>query len=395
MCVQRIRDGREARSRPAWALPSKLAHQREHIGFARVGAVRLPALTATCSPAYPLAGSSQLQDRHRLVVLADGSQDLPNQLPGGIAVGGQLLALSGQHDGTGSAEAVKDNLVQHQVPCETIRSLDQDHARHAGFDAIENGGESRPVLQLPSAADAFVTVFADDFQANRPSVPGDGFALSGNAIAVNLPLPAHAEIRDGLLLLHVYTVVHVTDKYKSNSSEMLSASRVQTVVCRMPTTENTLTTLLTILTGVVVALATAFFTSRFYVHQAKTDLRHEYQRRFNEKKWETYTGFAATLKSVVVSTKAGRLDRDQHKQIARLLDFVSELWLVGSDDVVAAVLAWRQTAASENPGAESLLLLGDILIAMRRDLGDTTTKIEARQILATFINDVDTTFPKG
>ncbi len=154
-------------------------------------------------------------------------------------------------------------------------------------------------------------------------------------------------------------------------------------------------TLLTVLTGVIVALATAFFTSRFYVLQAKTDLRHEYQRRFNEKKWDTYTGFAATLKSVLVSTKAGRLDRDQPKQIGRLLDFVSELWLVGSDDVVAAVLAWRQTAAGDTLGGESLLRLGDILIAMRRDLGDTNTKIEARDLLATFINDVDAAIPKS
>jgi hypothetical protein len=146
----------------------------------------------------------------------------------------------------------------------------------------------------------------------------------------------------------------------------------------------------TILTGVLVALATAFFTSRFYVHQATTDLRHEYQRRFNEKKWNVYTGFASTVRDVLVSTKAGRLDRDQPKQIARLYDFISELWLVGSDNVVRAVLIWRQTSDPK----DVLVKLADILIEMRKDLGDTGTKIEPRDLLGTFVNDIDSVFPK-
>jgi hypothetical protein len=154
-------------------------------------------------------------------------------------------------------------------------------------------------------------------------------------------------------------------------------------------------TALTIVTGVLVALATAFFTSRFYVHQATTDLRNEYQRRFNEKKWDAYTGFAITVKDVLVSSKAGRLDRDQPKHITRLYEFMSELWLVGSDDVVKAVLGWRQTSQGADPGKESLVKLAAILIAMRKDLGDTSTKIEPRDLLGTFINDVDTVFPKG
>jgi hypothetical protein len=155
---------------------------------------------------------------------------------------------------------------------------------------------------------------------------------------------------------------------------------------------------LTLVTGVVVALATSFFTSRFYVHQATTDLRNEYHRRFNEKKWEAYTRFAATVRDVVSGTKDGKLQREMPKVIGRLHDFISDLWLVGSDDVVKAVLK-RRRFSQDTPnhpagGAEALLSLADIMIAMRKDLGDTTTKIEARDILATFINDVDTAIPK-
>jgi hypothetical protein len=151
--------------------------------------------------------------------------------------------------------------------------------------------------------------------------------------------------------------------------------------------------ILTIVGGLLVALATAFFTSRFYVHQATTDLRNEYQRRFNEKKWNAYTAFASTVKDVLVSTKAGRGQRDQSKQAGQLMDFMSELWLVGSDDVIYAVLAWRQSTDRDPTGKLSLEKLAEMLIAMRKDLGDTSTKIVPRDLLGTFINDIDSAFP--
>jgi hypothetical protein len=150
----------------------------------------------------------------------------------------------------------------------------------------------------------------------------------------------------------------------------------------------------TILAPILLALATAFFTARFYFYQATADLKSEYQRRFNERKWETYTAFAKTVKGVFTSTRAGRVDRDLPKHIAQLEEFVSDLWLVGSDDVVRRVLKWRHTSQAASPGKESLLDLAEILIAMRRDLGDTSTKIEGRDLLALFVNDIDTVFPR-
>lgn len=156
--------------------------------------------------------------------------------------------------------------------------------------------------------------------------------------------------------------------------------------------------LATVLTGVVVALATAFFTSRFYVHQATTDLRNEYQRRFNDRKWEAYTGFAETVRDMLKSMKESKLQRDMPRVLGRIYDFMGALWLVGSDDVLKAVLRWRQTSRlgdSAAAGRAALLELGNIMIEMRKDLGDTTTNIEARDILATFIDDVEALFPDG
>jgi hypothetical protein len=65
-------------------------------------------------------------------------------------------------------------------------------------------------------------------------------------------------------------------------------------------------TALTILGVIIGAFATAFFSSRFHVNQATTDLRNEYQRRVQREKVDAYTGFATTVKNVLISTKAVR-----------------------------------------------------------------------------------------
>jgi hypothetical protein len=151
----------------------------------------------------------------------------------------------------------------------------------------------------------------------------------------------------------------------------------------------------TILTGVLVALATAFFTSRFYVHQATTDLRNEYERRFNERKWNAYTGFAETIRDVLKSMKGQSLDQDLPRVLDRIYDFMSALWLVGSDDVIRSVLRWRKTSGggvTSDGGRASLRELANIIIEMRKDLGNTATALDAKDILGTFINDVDQFF---
>lgn len=150
----------------------------------------------------------------------------------------------------------------------------------------------------------------------------------------------------------------------------------------------------TLLTGVALALATSFFTSRFYVHQAKADFQRDLERRFNERRWEIYTSFSGILIDLIQATTDNRLSKDLPRLIRDLRAFIGRLWLVGSDEVVEAVLRWRRStsdAVSDTPvgSTRSMMKLLDILVAMRRDLGDARTQLTARDILATFVNDVD------
>ena len=96
------------------------------------------------------------------------------------------------------------------------------------------------------------------------------------------------------------------------------------------------------------------------------------------------------VKDMIASTLDSRLQQDHRKHTATLLAFTSELWLAGSDDVVRAVKAWKQT---KDP-AESMMKVIGILIVMRKDLGYTETEIDPRDLLGTFVNDLDSVFPK-
>ena len=149
----------------------------------------------------------------------------------------------------------------------------------------------------------------------------------------------------------------------------------------------------TIVVGVLLAVATAFFTSRFYVHQAKADLKKELEQKFNERRWQGYTDFSNTVLEVIQATQDERLGRQSPKIVRRMQEFIRRLWLIGSDKVVQAVLDWRRTSQETDEfgptSADGLVALANILIAMRHDLGDTDTKLTARDILATFINDID------
>lgn len=145
-----------------------------------------------------------------------------------------------------------------------------------------------------------------------------------------------------------------------------------------------------IITGGIVALATAYATSRFYFHKAQADLQKEYESRFNQKKWDAYSQFSSTVRDMLKAQKAGTLKRDTSKFVSRLYDFIGQLWLVGSDDVIEAVLEWRRTAHAGQNGKPSPNLLEDltgIIVAMRADLGERKTSVDSKQLLATFVDE--------
>ena len=154
---------------------------------------------------------------------------------------------------------------------------------------------------------------------------------------------------------------------------------------------------ITILPGVIVALTTSYFSARFYSHRVRAELQKEFESRFNERKWEVYMQFAEIIRKLLENTKTNedKAQKEFRRIIHDLYGFTSNLWLVGSDEVVSAFLEWQKNSrAAANSreaiaGLDPLYKLADILIAMRKDLGYSTSHLTAREILATIITDLE------
>ncbi len=145
------------------------------------------------------------------------------------------------------------------------------------------------------------------------------------------------------------------------------------------------TVLVSILLSVVTALATAFFTSRFYVYRVKADLQKEYESRFNERKWEVYTKFVEFLRLAVqpFSSESEELENSRKAD-----EFVSSLWLIGSDEVIKAFNEWHKAASlnleQRRPPDKLWTKMVRVLIEMRKDLGSTSSKIDPKDLYALF-----------
>ncbi len=66
-----------------------------------------------------------------------------------------------------------------------------------------------------------------------------------------------------------------------------------------------------------------------------------------------------------------------------------DLILWASDDVLNLYIKFRQIANNQDSSTTPILLFGQMLLAMRKDLGHQNNQINQESILGTFVNDVE------
>ena len=136
--------------------------------------------------------------------------------------------------------------------------------------------------------------------------------------------------------------------------------------------------MVTAFTTVVVATLTLTLGKYF-------ERRREIDTHFREKKTEMYDEFLKELYKVFHSAgedSAGD-DLDEAAESEELVDFLrlwqQELLLRGGAGVVSTYLKWMAHLTNgEEPNAESMLLTGDFILALRKDLGLRNSGIDRR-----------------
>ncbi len=92
-----------------------------------------------------------------------------------------------------------------------------------------------------------------------------------------------------------------------------------------------------------------------------------------------------------MASKLGREPRTDEELTRKLADITPELILWASDDVLPLLIKFRRVSINneKNSSRTPITLLGQILLAIRKDLGHQNRQIDQATILGTFVNDIE------
>ena len=138
-----------------------------------------------------------------------------------------------------------------------------------------------------------------------------------------------------------------------------------------------------------ILLALLYGISWLYKHEKER--REAVERQLSEHKYNAYITLLDLFFDVMKATKAGKTI-DQDDLIDRMFDVSKDLIIYGSDDVVNAFQKWLGSARE---GKLTLGPFGEIVISIRRDMGNSKTKITYEDVLRQFIVDYGDAKAKG
>ena len=122
-----------------------------------------------------------------------------------------------------------------------------------------------------------------------------------------------------------------------------------------------------------------------WLYRHERERRVEVERQLSDKKYGAYMEIINIFFDLLKDVK---LDRSQNQDalISRMMDANKELIIYGSDEVVDSYLRWMTEARS---GVVDMEKFGDIVISVRRDMGNPSTRLESHDILRMMLTDYE------
>lgn len=84
-----------------------------------------------------------------------------------------------------------------------------------------------------------------------------------------------------------------------------------------------------------------------------------------------------------------QLQKVLNKMQEQYMDFATATVLYGSDEIVRAFIDMKKKSQLKIDDKTRLRSLGELFLQMRKDLGQTKTKLKRREILSIFVKDVE------
>lgn len=135
---------------------------------------------------------------------------------------------------------------------------------------------------------------------------------------------------------------------------------------------------------ILVALLGALIT---FASNLQIQIRNEQK----PKKTEIYEKVINFFFDSILATKLERQSKTEKELVQGFADMTPDLILWASDDVLNLYIEFRQLSTSNlnDSSRNPSLLFGQMLLAMRKDLGHQNKQITRTSILGTFVNDIE------
>jgi len=122
-----------------------------------------------------------------------------------------------------------------------------------------------------------------------------------------------------------------------------------------------------------------------WLYRHEKERREEVERQLSDQKYGAYVELIDIFFDLLKNAKFGR-SQGQDELIDRMMDANKELIIYGSDEVVSAYFRWIAEARS---GIMDLEKFGDIIVSIRRDMGNPNTDLQSHDILRVIITDYE------
>lgn len=149
----------------------------------------------------------------------------------------------------------------------------------------------------------------------------------------------------------------------------------------MQTSWNTIVSVLAVFTPILLVILAGVG----WLYRHEKERREAVERQLSEHKYKAYITLLDIFFDMIKETKEDKVI-NQNKIVNRMIDANKNLILYGSDEVVCTYQKWLDIARN---GKVGLKQFGEIVISMRRDMGNWNTKITPKDVLQQFILDYD------
>ncbi len=126
-----------------------------------------------------------------------------------------------------------------------------------------------------------------------------------------------------------------------------------------------------------------------YLYRSSRDKRRDLEQQLASSKRDLYTDYVNVLKEIAAASQGGKIAKAD-LYVDRLRTFAFNSTLVASDPVVRAHVRFTNLERIA-PGDASVVVpaVGDVLLALRRDIGFPGTKLSNRDLLGVFVKEID------